>query len=229
LEPRADQVLLIDADDTLWENSIYFERVIVAIGQMVEARGISAEHFRDNLNAREREHIRIHGYGTENFARSLVAAFEHCAPAGAGSDAARVRQMALDIMDHPVELLDGVSETLDYLHRRHELHLVTKGSPAEQLRKLESSGLAGFFGEVEVLQEKDPPAYAGLVSRHGWPSARTWMIGNSGRSDINPALAAGLSAVYIPHRHTWVLEHEVPAEHPRLLELRRFSDLRRHF
>jgi len=230
LERRRDQILLIDADDTLWENSIYFERVIVAAQQILESKGIQASGFREDLNARERRHIQVHGYGTENFARSLAAAFGSFLPPGSDPSAVRaVHQMALGIMDQPLELLEGVAETLQYLHGRHELHLVTKGAPTEQLRKVEASGLSRYFGEVEVLHEKDPDAYSGIVRRHGWSPERTWMIGNSPRSDINPALAAGLWAVYIPHHHTWVLEHDEPVVHHRLLEISCFAGLRCYF
>lgn len=120
-------------------------------------------------------------------------------------------------------------ETLEYLARRHCLYLVTKGDPDEQTRKIESSGLAKHFQEVEILSEKNPESYCKLLDRHAWDPTSTWMIGNSPRSDINPAISAGLRAVLIPHPHTWALEHEEPIQDPRLLLLEKFSDLRLHF
>lgn len=224
------QCLLIDADDTLWENSIYFEEVIACVEQMLEPLGVTAEDFRACLNEMERCHIRVHGYGTRNFARSLVTAFDHFSTPG--TDPAlksRVRDLAMNIMKQPVELLDGVPETLEYLARRHLLFLVTKGDPGEQGRKIENSGLKGFFQDVEILREKNILTFRGLLEARRWNPDSTWMIGNSPRSDINPALAAGMNAVYIPHRHTWILEHEPAEEHPRLLELEKFSDLRSNF
>ena len=77
--------------------------------------------------------------------------------------------------------------------------------------------------------EKDVSAYSGLIGRRGWDPSATWMIGNSPRSDINPALAAGLHAIYIPHIHTWTFEHEPPIDHPRLTRIERFLDLMSHF
>jgi len=224
------QCLLIDADDTLWENSKYFEEVIVCVEQMLEPLAVAAEDFRSCLNEMERSHIRVYGYGTRNFARSLVAASDRFATAGTGTALkTRVRDLAMNIMNQPVELLDGVPETLEYLARRHLLFIVTKGDPGEQSRKIENSGLKGFFRDVEILREKNILTYKGLLEARRWNPDNTWMIGNSPRSDINPALAAGMNAVYIPHRHTWILEHEAPEEHPRLLELERFSDLRSNF
>ena len=110
--------------------------------------------------------------------------------------------------------------------------MVTKGNEAEQMDKLERSGLRSYFVEVEVLAEKSQAAYRELVDRHGFDPAQTWMIGNSPRSDVNPALAAGLHAVFIPHDFTWVLEHEVvdaPPPGKTLLEFAGFANLLDHF
>ncbi len=224
------QTLLIDADDTLWENNIYFERVIARVQAMLQPMGVAAEDFRVRLNQAERRHIVTHGYGTENFTRSLVMTFEHYAgPDANPSLAEKVREMGLGIMNHPLEIMDGVRETLEYLAPRHGLFLVTKGDRAEQSRKIEASRLASFFVAVEILPEKNAATFADLVAKYSWDPAHTWMVGNSPRSDVNPAIKAGINAVYIPHAHTWILEHEEPFRHPRLLELERFADLRRHF
>jgi len=224
------QILLVDADDTLWENNIYFERVIATVQEMLRPSGVFPEVFRASLNQAERHHIVTHGYGTENFTRSLVMTFERYLPPGADpSLPAKVRELGLGIMNHPLEILEGVPETLEYLGQRHTLFLVTKGNPAEQSRKIEASRLGSHFKGVEILSEKNAEAFQGLVGKHLWDPDRTWMIGNSPRSDINPAIKAGINAVLIPHPHTWILEHEEPVQHPRLLELERFADLRHHF
>jgi putative hydrolase of the HAD superfamily len=105
-------------------------------------------------------------------------------------------------------LLPDVEPTIAELAARHHLALFTKGHPREQMRKLERSGLRRHFSHVEVPAEKDEAAYRRLVEAAGLDRARTFMIGNSPRSDINPALRAGLRAVFIPHPHTWEREHE---------------------
>jgi len=105
-------------------------------------------------------------------------------------------------------LLPDVEPTLVELAARHHLTLFTKGNAREQLQKLERSGLRRHFSHVEVPHEKDEAAYRRLVEAAALDRARTFMIGNSPRSDINPALRAGLRAVFIPHPHTWELEHE---------------------
>jgi putative hydrolase of the HAD superfamily len=221
--------LLIDADDTLWENNILFERVIAQVQALLRTFNVDADLFQRELIDAEREHIPIYGYGTANFARSLVRTFERVAPEADSSLITTVRELALGIMRQPPQVIEGVPETLSYLARKHLLFLVTKGNHEEQMAKIQASGLVGHFREVEILGEKNVSSFLILLKKHHWDASRTWMIGNSPRSDINPALGAGMNAVFVPHPHTWVLEHEEPVRHPNLLEVKRFSDLRLYF
>ncbi len=229
----ARQALLIDADDTLWENNVYFERAIADFISFLNHREYTPQQVRAVLNGVERESISKHGYGLRSFARSLVETFERLAvepltPALHET----IHGFARAIAEQPVEIIAGVSETLAYLSRRHRLILMTKGVPAEQSRKVERSGLRTFFSAVEIVAEKDPPAYLATLEKHRLAFEATWMIGNSPKSDINPALAAGLNAVFVPHDQTWVLEHEevaAPGGTNRLLILETFAQLRDHF
>ena len=125
-----------------------------------------------------------------------------------------------------------VPQTLEYLRTRHRLILVTKGAQAEQSGKIERSGLKEYFSATEIVAEKDSAVYHALAEKYELARESTWMIGNSPRSDINPALAAGLHAVFVPHGDTWILEHEEVNAAPagqRLLILGRFAELREHF
>jgi putative hydrolase of the HAD superfamily len=109
---------------------------------------------------------------------------------------------------------------------------VTKGARAEQSGKIERSGLKEYFSATEIVAEKDPAVYHALAEKYELARDSTWMIGNSPKSDINPALAAGLHAVFIPHGDTWILEHEEMNAAPagqRLLIVGRFAELREHF
>jgi putative hydrolase of the HAD superfamily len=139
--------------------------------------------------------------------------------------------LAERILDEPIDLIEGVEETLAYLSGRHDLTLFTKGHPEEQRLKLDRSGLGSYFAHTAIVREKDAPAYARLVEERGFQKQETWMIGNSPKSDINPALEAGLNAVLVPHPHTWVLEHQDLREDVtgRLLRVEKFADLRTHF
>jgi len=127
-------------------------------------------------------------------------------------------------------VIDGVQETLEYLSMRHDLTLFTKGNAEEQKLKLDRSGLAIYFGHTAIVKEKDAPAYQELLRERKMDQHRAWMIGNSPKSDINPALEAGINAVFVPHEHTWRLEHEEVREGPgKLIRLERFAELREHF
>jgi putative hydrolase of the HAD superfamily len=202
------QTLLIDADDTLWENNIYFERAIAAYISYLDHLPHTPEQVREALNQAERETILSHGYGLGSFTQSLIACFEKLTgETVAVHHRAQIRSFAQSIAEHEIELLPGVAELLPELASRHRLILMTKGSQAEQADKLARSGLSEHFSAVEIVAEKNPAAYAGVVARHACAPNSTWMIGNSPKSDINPALAAGLNAVFIFHKDTWVLEH----------------------
>ena len=227
------QALLIDADDTLWENNIYFERAIAHFISFLNHQSYTAEEVRAILNEVERECILKHGYGMHSFAHALVDTFERISLEPITPELhQKVVGFAHSIADHPVEILPGVPETLQYLSRRHHLILLTKGAVPEQSGKVERSGLKNYFAAVEIVAEKDSRTYREVVSKYGLGHGTTWMVGNSPKSDINPALAAGLNAVFVPHGNTWILEHEelAPAELPsRLLLVERFADLEEHF
>lgn len=225
----AGQTLLIDADDTLWENNIYFERAIAAYISYLDHLPHTPEEVRLALNQAERETILVQGYGLTSFTQSLITCFERltAAPVAAHHEA-EIRSFAQSIAEHEIELLPGVADLLPELASRHRLILMTKGSQAEQADKLARSGLAPHFSAVEIVAEKNRAAYAEVVARHECAPHTTWMIGNSPKSDINPALAAGLHAVFIFHKDTWVLEHaEISAapEGQTLLEVESFMKL----
>ena len=223
------QTLLIDADDTLWENNIYFERAIAAFISFLNHHEYSPPSVRKALNAVERETILMHGYGLSSFTRSLVDCFERLSPAPVTEEKREhIRGFARAIKEQEIELLPGVAETLADLAGRHHLILMTKGNHAEQADKLARSGLAPHFAAVEIVAEKDPPTYRTVIARHELAPHTSWMIGNSPKSDINPALAAGLHAVFLFHKDTWVLEHATVDAAPvgqHLIELDAFARL----
>jgi len=223
--------LIIDADDTLWENNIYFERAFDEFVEFLSHSSMIAREIRDVFDEIEEANARVHGYGSLNFGRNLRQCYQHLAEREIREeDLKKVIGFAERILECPVEVIEGVPETLEYLRLRHDLTLFTKGHPDEQKMKIERSGLGALFGHTAIVKEKDAAAYRRLVQERGMDPRRTWMIGNSPKSDINPALEAGLNAAFIPHAHTWVLEkQEIRPANGRLLMLDRFADLRRHF
>jgi len=227
------QTLLIDADDTLWENNIYFERAIARFISFLNHHEFSPEQVREVLNDVERECIVTHGYGLHSFAHALVRTFERLSTRPVTPKLqAQIRSFAASIENHPIEFISDVPKTLEYLSGRHSLILVTKGHVPEQSGKVERSGVKQYFAAVEIVAEKDAAAYTRVVEKYSLAPNATWMVGNSPKSDINPALAAGLNAVFVPHGDTWILEHEEvnPAPpHQKLLIVGRFAELREHF
>lgn len=225
----AGQTLLIDADDTLWENNVYFERAIASFITWLDHKSHTPAEVRQHLNAVEHETILAQGYGLGSFQRSLVTCFERLASCTAtDAHVERIHGFTHIIREHPIELLPGVAQTLSELAARHRLILMTKGNLNEQTGKLERSGVAHHFSAVEIVAEKDRATYRAVMERHQLTPASSWMIGNSPKSDINPALAAGLHAVFLFHKDTWVLEHaEVskPAPGQQLIELDTFAKL----
>jgi putative hydrolase of the HAD superfamily len=223
--------LIFDADDTLWENNVYFEEAFDQFCEYLNHSTLAPDEIRGVLDEIEIVNNRIHGYGAVNFGRNLSQCYLRLAERAVEEhDLHRVSALAHEILTRGVELMDGVADTLPFLAEHHELTLCTKGDFHEQTRKIDLSGLRPLFAHCEIVKEKDPEAYQRLADVHGFDKARTWMIGNSPKSDINPALEAGLGAVFVPHQRTWTLERaEMPDTHERLIRVESFRDLQKLF
>ncbi|MEU6073580.1 HAD family hydrolase [Micromonospora sp. NPDC047074] len=228
---RAGQVLVFDADDTLWENNVLFERVIDDFLEWLDHPTLDRAEIRAILDDIERANAVAHGYGSKVFLRSLGECLERLRQRPATVAERRgIEDLAAALVAHQVELMPGVAEALDVLAGRHELLLLTKGEREEQQRKLDASGLLHHFRAAHIVREKDVDTYRWLTREHGFDPAVTWMIGNSPKSDIRPARAAGLNAVFIPNDNTWVLEHdELDPADAGVLRLSAFPELLHHF
>ncbi len=228
---RTGQHLIFDADDTLWENNIYFERAFEEFVAFLAHSALSAVQVRDILDEIEAANAKIHGYGSKNFGNNLNQVYRHLCERDIDDQAlTMVMSFAERILDHPMELIAHVPETLAELATRHDLTLFTKGNPDEQRLKVDRSELGGLFSHVEIVKEKNAGSYGALVAARGFNPAITWMIGNSPKSDVNPALEIGLNAVFIPHAHTWILEkQEIRAGSGELLQVDEFSQLLHYF
>jgi putative hydrolase of the HAD superfamily len=225
------QTLIFDADDTLWENNVVFERVIDDFLDWLAHPTLDRAALRTILDDIERANCAAHGYGTKIFLRSLGDCLERLrARPATAAEQRQILDLADALVNQQVELIPGVAETLDELAGRHDLLLLTKGDDEEQQRKIDASGLDHHFTGVHIVREKHAGTYLELVEQHSLRPEHAWMIGNSPKSDILPARRAGLNAVFIPNESTWVLEHDVvdPAD-DRVLHLARFPDLLAHF
>src|SRR5260221_6145309 len=218
------QHLIVDADDTLWENNIYFERAFDEFIDFLGHSSLQPREVRTILDEIEIVNAKTHGYGSKNFGRNLRECYGRLSERDVrDGDLATVMSFAERILECPMEVIEGVAETLEYLASRHELTLFTKGHPDEQKLKLDRSGLGPYFAHAAIVKEKDREAYARLVAEREFDPRRAWMIGNSPKSDINPALACGLNAVFVPHDRTWGLElQEIQPGEGRLIVVERF-------
>lgn len=228
-EWRMKPTLIIDADDTLWENNIYYEQCIATFVELMVAQGFRREEVERTVDAVERERIPQVGYAPEEFAHSLVIAYQrlcqsHDRPIK-DEVVDRVWAIGQAVIEYPIVLLDGVAETLVRLSGRFHLLLLTKGDREAQESKVARSGLGHLFDGVHIVPEKDAEVIRGLLTRYDLEPEQTWMVGNSPRSDINPAIEAGIGAIYVPHPNTWNLEIEEIAEPERVVVLRCFREL----
>ncbi len=222
--------LIFDADDTLWQNNVLFERVVEDYLDWLAHPSLDRAAIRSILDDVEAANAQTNGYGARVFLGNLAQTFEqlYARPVTAGQRA-EIEGLAQELLRHDIELMPGVAEVLAALGRRHDLYLLTKGDQEEQQAKVQASGLAHHFRSVHIVPEKDAAVYLAVTAEHGLDPRQTWMIGNSPRSDILPARAAGLNAVYIPHASTWALEHSEIPDDRRVLRLPTFTALLEYF
>ena len=221
--------LIIDADDTLWENNIYYEACEAEYAQLLTDEGYDPWEAQEMMAVVERERIPEVGYAPVEFARSLVISYErlcarHDRPVRSEVVEA-IWAIGRKVVDYPMVLLDGVEASLDILQGDHRLILLTKGDDRVQREKLARSGLERYFDGVHVVWEKDADVFRDLVDQYDLEPERTWMVGNSPRSDVNPAVEAGIGGVYVPHPNTWELEIEGLVSSDRVTVLESFEDL----
>jgi len=223
------QTLLFDADDTLWENNVYFERASENFVTFLNHEKLTPEEIREVLDQFERQNVAAQRYGSRAFAASLVDTYREITGSRDEAELRAVERFGLDILDLEFEVMDAVDETLTVLHDHHDLLMVTKGDREEQQRKIDRSPVSEYFDEHIIVPEKRAGTFREIVGSFDLDHDRTWMIGNSTRSDVYPALEAGLNAILIPHAMTWHLEH-IEQEHDtawpgRFVEIPHFREL----
>ena len=216
-------LICLDADDTLWHNMRYFEAAEAAFADAL-APFAEAGIARERVAAVEVRNLRHYGYGAKSFTLSMI---ETALELGADTRAvARLLEVGRELLSHPVELLDGIGGTLEALATRGRLVLVTKGDLLHQEVKLAASGLGQLFTGVEIVSDKRPETFTRIFHRYGVAAERAVMAGDSMRSDILPALAAGAWAAFVPTDLVWAHEAaEAPVDHPRFRRLALLGDL----
>lgn len=228
MDTRQIKVIAFDADDTLWDCQGHFERVMQQLYSELEPWVDRATAARE-LYATERKNMALLGFGAKAFTLSMLETAMRVShyemPAAKVSE---IQQMCYTLNEFPCPPLPEVRETLETLRQeRPDLRLVcfTKGELLDQEHKLERSGLASFFDDVEITSDKTEKEFRGLCHKLGIVPEEMMMVGNSMKSDIAPALAIGCSAVYIPFHITWELEHAEEVHHERLVRITYLSEL----
>ena len=202
-----------DADDTLWQNEHFFRltegRFLDLLGEHGDRPALAAR-----LLEAEKRNLALYGFGIKGFTLSMIeTAIEITDGRVSGATIAEILAAGREMLRHPVETLPHVRETLKALAGDFRIVLITKGDLFDQERKLAESGLGDLFSAVEIVTRKDAATYARVFAEHGDGAERSMMVGNSLRSDIVPAIAAGSWAVYVPHPLTWVVEHDEEPVH----------------
>lgn len=197
-----------DADDTLWHNETLF---VATHGRLCEllSHYHDAARVDDTLNTTERRNLARYGYGIKSFTLSAIeTAIDLSDGQISATEIREIIALAHDMLDHPVEILDGVPETVAAVAatRRYRLLVITKGDLRDQSRKFALSRLDPHFTDLEVVTEKDPATYERILRRHRIDPDEFLMVGNSIKSDILPVLDLGAHAAHVPYPHTWVLD-----------------------
>ncbi len=197
----------LDGDDTLWHNERIFsvteERFCSLVGPFVpDGPDLTAR-----LLDTERRNLRLFGYGVKSFTLSMIeTAIEVTGGAVPAAVIGELVEAGKQMLDHPVELFDGVAETVASLADRWPLILITKGDLFHQESKLARSGLLEHLSRVEIVSEKEPSTYQRILAAAGVDPAKFVMVGDSLRSDIEAVLAIGGRAIHIPGYREWAVE-----------------------
>ena len=199
-----------DADDTLWQNESFFRLTQTRFAELL-ADTADPDHLTERLEAADRRNLGHYGFGVKGFMLSMIeTAIEVTEGRVAAPVIAEIMAAGREMLAHPVQLLPHARKTVEALASNYRVLLITKGDLLHQETKLAQSGLGDLFHGVEIVSHKTPEIYSRVFARHGHGADRAMMVGNSLKSDVLPALAAGAHGVHVPHPLTWALEHADP-------------------
>ncbi|WP_425433109.1 HAD family hydrolase [Flavobacterium magnum] len=206
------KVIAFDADDTLWVNEPYFqeteEKFCELLAPYLSRHSLSQELFKTEI-----ANLRLYGYGIKGYILSMIeAALDISNHTISNEVVAKIIQYGKELLEKPIELLDGVEEVLEILNPRYKIVVATKGDLLDQRRKLHNSGLGKYFHHIEVMSDKQEVDYSDLVNRLDIHPSEFLMIGNSLKSDVLPVLGIGGHAIHIPFHTTWAhekIDHQV--------------------
>jgi len=200
------QVIGFDADDTLWVNETYFREAEIAFSELL-SQYETHNKIDQELFKVEMENLPLYGYGVKSFVLSMLEmALKISNNTVSNEVIGKILNIGKDMLNKPVELLDGVPEVLEIVSKTHKLILVTKGDLLDQERKLEKSNLSHYFHHIEVLSDKQVVNYSKLLNHLDIKPSEFLMIGNSLKSDVLPLLELKAHAIHVPFHTTWLHE-----------------------
>lgn len=222
--------IIFDADDTLWENNIYYVQAAESFVKLINRGGFPAAEIEDEFDELEKKVVKERGYGSKNFVYIMEEIYKKYVKRGLEADGPKFQKIIKRFIEHPVtppNMFDGAAETMKYLQAKYNLFILTKGEQEEQEGKILRSGLDKYVDEYFVMDEKDDKTYEALIKKYKWLPDETCMVGNSPKSDINPALRSGMFAIHIPYRDTWKMDMEpIQSVDGKLIVLQKFKDLK---
>ena len=200
---KTGKTIGFDADDTLWENEVFFHKALIKFKKL-------HPHIKDpdeEIFQIEKKNIKLYGYGIKGFTLSLIeASAKHSSNQTDIENITEILNIGKELLTHHLELLPGVEDTLKYLSDQFKLIMITKGDLFDQQRKIQESGLSKYFSSIEIVSEKDETAYSDILAKHGILPKNFIMVGNSLKSDILPVTKIGGTGIFIPHQFTWIHE-----------------------
>lgn len=218
--------IFIDADDTLWENEGDFRRAEDRFAEML-APVADVEEVRRMLWSKQEENIPNFGYGSKTYLIGMLdAAFDLSGGTLHYEVFRKIREIIIKLSTHPLEIIEGVEETLAYLSSKYRLIVATKGDSVEQTAKFRKSGLDKYFFSYEVMIDKSEEDYLDAAKKYGIKPSDMLMIGNSVRSDIIPVINIGGRAVLLPSKENWVHEAAEVPDSDRVIKLDSFKKLK---
>lgn len=218
-------LVLLDADDTLWENEVYFRSAEHRLGEILESWA-DRDEVAERLLATEHNNIPLYGFGAKAFVLSMLETALEVSDHQIGQAAVtEIIALGKSILSQPVEFLEDVELVVHEIAQRWPIVVVTKGDLIHQEAKIMQSGLAHLFRSIEIVAEKDVAAFTRICDRYSVSPTDIVMVGNSVRSDIIPVLDLGGYAVHVPYEHAWAFEIADLPQHPRLREAQGFADV----
>jgi putative hydrolase of the HAD superfamily len=220
------KVIAFDADDTLWVNEPYFreteEKFCALLQDFMPIHTVNKELFNTEM-----QNLSLYGYGAKGFMLSMVETALRVSDKRCSLDVIeKALELGKDLLDRPIELLEGVESVLNTLKNDYRLVVATKGDLLDQERKLRKSGLEHYFHHIEIMSDKQENDYLELISHLDIQPHEFLMIGNSLKSDVLPVLNIGGYAIHIPYHTTWaheVISHTI--QHENFAEVKSINDI----